>query len=131
MAVYSSQDIDDLRADLGDENQAFSGEELARLLDRAAGNHYVALAMGLFQLLTQSARFNDYVMNEGQERRSEIWQQFKGTYDLLLERPDVKETLGSQAGASGGLQTRKLKYTKTAGQYDEFGIPAWLFTPYP
>lgn len=126
----TADELTDLVADLGDTTGAFSDSELRRLLDRSvspdtgANQHYVAVAMGLFQLLTQAARFADYVVNEAQERRSEIWQNLKGTYDLLMERPDVSKALGPQSGDSGGFQTRSLKYTRTRGLgSDEYAIP--------
>lgn len=122
----ATETLDDLRADLGDSNNAFSEDELTRLLERAAGNHYVALAMGLFQLTTQSARFADYVVNEGQERRSEIWNQLKGSYDLLMTRPDVKVALGENSGVGGGMQTRKLSYTHTRQPGGEYSRPDWV-----
>lgn len=128
--MATEQELTDLRNDLGDTTGAFSDEELTRLLERSvdgSGNaqHYVALAMGIFQLLTQAARFASYVVNEAQERREEIWKNLKGTYDLLLARPDVDAILGSSS--SGGLITRKFTYTRTRTTTGEYAVPDWPF----
>jgi hypothetical protein len=127
--MATQQELDDLSADLGDTNGAFEQAELVRLLERSrdeSGNerHYVALAMGIFQLLTQAARFADYVVNEAQERRSEIWKNLKGTLDLLMERPDVSSALGPDS--SGGFQRRAMSYTRTRTAAGEYAFPNLL-----
>jgi hypothetical protein len=118
----TGEELDDLRADLGDETNAFTEEELVRLVIRGAGNHWVAVALGIFQLLTQSARFSAYVVNETQDR-ADVWRQLKGTYDALLARPDVRAVLGSGAGAGGTIRTRKLGYASTLNDLGEYGAP--------
>lgn len=126
--VATEDMLRDLRVDLGDEAGAFTDEELRRLLVRSVHptsgleQPSVALAMGIFQLLTQAARFASYTVNEAEERRGEIWKQLEGTYQLLLRRPDVNDALGS-AGSNGAVAFRAFTYTKTRGQYDEYGIP--------
>lgn len=117
--------VSDLRADLGDEANAFDDEELTRLLERSRDSngterHSVALAMGIFQLLTQAARFASYTVNEAEERRGEIWKALEAAYNLLLTRPDVNEALGS-GGTIGAMTTRQMKWQKTSAHADEYG----------
>lgn len=125
--MATSDALSDLRQDLGDEAGAFTEDELRRLLVRSADPQTgeerpsVALAMGIFQLLTQAARFADYVVNEAQERRGEIWKQLEGTYELLLKRPDVRDVLAP--ATSGAITFRAFTYTKTRVTYDEYGFP--------
>ncbi len=127
MAI-TQDEVDDLRADLGDTTSAFSQEELERLLVRsadAAGNsrHFVALAYGILQLLNQANRFATYVINEAEERRGEIAKNLRETYKLLLERADVAEELGN--AADGAMQTRRWTFTRTRSASGEYTVPDW------
>lgn len=120
------EEVNDLRADLGDTTSAFTQEELERLLERSqdsAGNnrHFVALAYGILQLLNQANRFATYTVNEAQERRGEIAQNLRATYKLLLDRPDVAEELGAAAG--GGMVTRSWTFKRTLGASTEYSVP--------
>lgn len=129
--MATDQELSDLRNDLGDTAGAFSVPELTRLLERSQDSngdsqHYVALAMGVFQLLTQAARFADYTVNEAQERKSEIWKNLEGTYKLLLLRPDVSAALGPDSSGAGVIVRRRTKYTKTRTAAGEYAFPDLL-----
>lgn len=126
--VVLQQEVDDLRADLGDTTGAFTQEELVRLLERSqdgAGEnrHFVALAYGILQLLNQANRFASYTINEAEERRSEIAKNLRETYRMLLDRPDVAEELGAAAG--GGMVTRRFTFTRTRSATGEYVVPDW------
>jgi hypothetical protein len=125
----TQQVVDDLRADLGDSAGAFTNEELTRLLERSqdsGGNqrYYVALAMGLYQLLNQAARFADYTVNEAAERRGEIWEHLRGSLQLLMDRDDVRSVLGQ--GEAGGFQRRRMTYTRTVAASGEYNFPSLI-----
>jgi hypothetical protein len=75
--------VNKLRRKLGDTNQAFSDAELAVLLDEAGGDFATALREGLFELLTQAARLNDYTTGQSSEKKSQVFQQLKETYQLV------------------------------------------------
>lgn len=126
--MATPQQLTDLRNDLGDVNEAFTNEELGRLFDRATeygvttfpDAHWVAMALGVLQLTTQAARFNDYVLTDNQERRSQVWSQFNTLLEELKAIPAVNRVIGTTAGDSGVPVFRKLTYNNTqtlAGEY--------------
>lgn len=126
--MATDQQVTDLRNDLGDVNEAFTVEELQRLFARAAeygvttspDSHWVAMALGVLQLTTQAARFNDYVLTDNQERRSQVWSQFNSLLEELKAIPAVNRVLGSTAGDAGAIQFRKLTYNNTQNLTAEY-----------
>ncbi len=79
--------IADLRQDLGDTGTppAFADPELQALLDREGGDHRRALLRGLWQLLTQAARFNDYSLGQSREQQSQVFDHLKALYAAVRE----------------------------------------------
>lgn len=83
--------VAELRLDLGDTGTppAFTDTELAALLTRAGNNGRLALAHGLWQLLTQAARLNDYTVGQSDEKRSQVFDQLRTAYALASTNSDV------------------------------------------
>lgn len=103
--------VAELRVDLGDTGTppAFTDAELTALLARASNNGRLALAQGLWQLLTQAARLNDYTVGQSDEKRSQVFAQLQAAYKL------------ASAGAdSGEVRTAPLRYGTTVAT-SEFG----------
>lgn len=132
MTVFSEHDVADLRADLGDIGNRWKVEELEQLLDRAQRRYAagtaqqwvdIACAMGLAQLLSNAAKFNDYVIAEEQQKKSDIWRQMNGTYQNKLLMGHVKAALNIEGGSTSGIQQQTLGYQRTRGSGDEFASP--------
>lgn len=103
--------VAELRLDLGDTGTppAFTDAELSALLARAGNNGRLALAQGLWQLLTQAARLNDYTIGQSDEKRSQVFAQLQAAYKLASTGGDV-----------GTVQTAPIRYG-TAVATSEFG----------
>lgn len=86
MSELSSSQIEDFRADIGDENNAFAIEELQRLYTRANGNYDAAVVLAIEQLLAGSAKFNDYTEGQSKEEISQIFEHLQSLLAVKLER---------------------------------------------
>lgn len=129
MAVWQAKDINDLRADLADTNNRWDADALNQLMDRAsrklpAGNAQmwvdIACAMALMQLLPSAARFNDWVVAEEQQKKSDIWKQLNGTYQDKIAMAHVRAALNIEGGAASAVQMGTLGYQRSRGNGDEF-----------
>lgn len=129
MAVWQAKDIQDLRADLADTNNRWDADALNQLMDRASrklpsGNAQmwvdIACTMALMQLLPSAARFNDWVVAEEQQKKSDIWKQLNGTYQDKLAMSHVRAALNIEGGAASAVQMGTLGYQRSRGMADEF-----------
>lgn len=132
MAGYTQREVRDLRTDLADKNSKWDEQDLIRLLDRAREKFPtgtvqqlidIACALGLGELLGSAALFNDWVVAEEQQKKSDIWRQLSGTLDRKLALAHVRAALNIEGGVSGRIVTRKLGYSRTARNRDEFSRP--------
>lgn len=118
-ALWTEADRDRLARFLGDAGFRFPPEDLTDLLDQADDAYPalyrddaalplprkrqqvvdIATALGLYQLLAQASRLNDYVIQESQERLSQIPAQIERALGLLLARPWVAAVLGPKESA--------------------------------
>lgn len=128
-AAYGAGEVTDLRADLGDTQDKWETEALQALLNRAArklpaGTPQqwvdVAAAMGLAQLLSSAARFNDYVIAEEQQKKSDIFRGMNAAYQNKLALNHVRVALGLSGGDIDAVIIVKLGYTRTREAGDEF-----------
>lgn len=129
MAVWQAKDIQDLRADLADTNNRWDGDALHQLMDRASrkfpsGNAQqwvdIACALALMQLLPSAARFNDWVVAEEQQKKSDIWKQLNGTYQDKIAMGHVRAALNIEGGAASAPQMGTLGYQRSRRAADEF-----------
>lgn len=76
--------VERLRRNLGDVGSgAFRDDELAQLLEEQAGDERRALRQGLWEMLAQGARWNDYTDGLADEKKSQIFKQLRELYGLV------------------------------------------------
>lgn len=94
----------DFRDDIGDENSAFSDDDINRLETRAierygAGFAYEgAIVLALNQLVANAAKFADYTANDSSEKKQ---QKFKNIMEVRkMYKADLAEAQEDAAGSS-------------------------------
>lgn len=103
----TSQEIEDFRNDIGDENKAFSADEIQRLYVRG-GSYDGAIVLGIEQLLASIAKFNDYKMNMSDEDAN---QAFNNLQDLL----EVKHSRARKAKSKSSVRLVRLSRSRKSG----------------
>lgn len=95
----------DLRADLGDTGpqQAFGNDELARLWQRAGGDHTAAVILGIRQLLMEAAKRTAYTVGQSRE---EADQTFVHLREMLAELQATRGMIAI-APSRGGVARRE------------------------
>lgn len=85
----TTQQIADLRADIGDETEtAFTDDEITRIwarvaaADNATDQHEAALALMARQLMANAAKFADYTAGDTSEKRQQIFQNLEKLYKM-------------------------------------------------
>jgi hypothetical protein len=95
---------DDFRDDIGDENGAYADEDIDRLEARAIARWGAAVAfegarlLAVQQLLANAAKFNDYVANDSQEKKSQKFNNLLKLRDMY--KGDLREAQEDAAGSS-------------------------------
>ena len=76
----------DIQADLGigSDEAVFTHDELDRLYDRASSNYELSVAYAIRQILMIAAKFNDYTAGYTAEKKSQVFQQLRGMYEVWL-----------------------------------------------
>jgi len=99
MATLTPEQIEDLRADLGDQTEpyAFTESELQRLFTRADGDYYKTFLLALEQLTMNATKFYKYVAGFTRAEQDEIFEQLKA----MLEYHTKKQSGTKQAFISG------------------------------
>lgn len=105
----SSDQIADLKADIGDVNDAFSDPEITRIWSRVSGasdansQHEAALALMARQLMTNAAKLHDFSVAGDSNKASQIFKNMKALYETF--KPSLESALGTnQSVARGGLR---------------------------
>jgi hypothetical protein len=99
MALTSDQ-ITDLRADLGDSGSAFTEPELQRLWDRVsnAPNDYTryraTLGLAWYQIRAGAAKFHDYEAGAIKEKMEQVFKHATEMYEEL--KPDVEAAMSQK-----------------------------------
>lgn len=95
--TLTDQEIEDLRADIGDvgAEPAFEKPELNRLYVRAGYDYNTTVVLALRQLYAQTWRLADYKQNQSEEKRSQIMSNLKKLLDhwesiVDAAKPQVK-----------------------------------------
>lgn len=74
MATLTSDQLTDLRADLGDvPTSTFSDTELNRLYTRAESDYTQTIVLALRQMTMNAAKFNDYTAGMDTDKKSQIF----------------------------------------------------------
>jgi len=111
---------DDFRADIGDENEAFSSAEIDHLEVRAIAKYGADVAyegarlMAVNQVVANAAKFSDYTANDSQEKKS---QKFA---NLLKLRGIYKDELAEAQEDAAGASVRMGRTTKKPTRWKEY-----------
>jgi hypothetical protein len=97
--MSASTPRDRLRKNLGDVGTppAFSDAELDALLADVAGDEDTALRDGLWQLLAQGAKWNDYTTGQSDEKKSQVWDHLWAMYGEVKARVAAAADQGQAA----------------------------------
>ncbi len=87
----SSDQLTDIRADIGDTNNAFSNAELQRLYERASESYEGTVLLAIDQLLMNASKLADFTSGESSERRSQIFDQLTKVRALWAGRTSSKK----------------------------------------
>jgi NADH:ubiquinone oxidoreductase subunit C len=113
MADATTDQISDLRADVGDAGETvFSDEEIQRIWTRVSGasneveQHEAALALMFRQLMAQATTLVDHTAGDVEEKTSQLRKQFEANYKLYK----------SSLEAAVGTETRQFSRAKLRGK---------------
>lgn len=86
--TLTPQQLARFREDVGDTlpTPAFSNEELNDIYTDEGENWNKAVLRAIWRLLTNASRFNDYVQNETQEKKQQIFANLERLYKLQLDK---------------------------------------------
>lgn len=106
MAI-TSQQISDLRADFGDDDESsstevFSDAEISRIWDRVSGaandtiRHEASLALMFRQVLNQANKLHDYSTGATDEKLSQVRKHLKDSYEMYKPSLDAAQSRQTQ-----------------------------------
>jgi len=107
-------DYDDFRADIGDEEEAFTEPEIDKLETRAIAKYGADVAyegarvLAMNQVIANASKFSDYTANDSSEKKQ---QKFKNALELRkLYKAELDDAIEDAAGATVrmGRSTTKL-----------------------
>ena len=83
MATLTSDQLSDLRGDIGDGSEnAFTDDELNRLFTRADSDYETTVILALWQILISTAKFRDFVVGFTRDEAATIFQNMKAAYEM-------------------------------------------------
>lgn len=117
MAATSEQ-LADIRADIGDTGASFSDAELQRIWERVSGasdealRHEAACGLAIRQLLANSAKLHDYTVAGDSNKASQVYKQLQALYAMY--KPALDSALKTKPPA-----VKKAKMRRYARDRDE------------
>lgn len=93
--IPTQQQIDDIRADIGDAGDAFTNDEIIRVWGRISGapneitQHEASVALLIRQLMVQSAKLVDIKAGDTEEKLSQLMKNLRTLFDLYKPSLDA------------------------------------------
>lgn len=91
MATLDSDQLTDIRADIGDDGTVFSDAELHRLYTRTSSDYNKAVVLALRQLLMNAAKLHDYRIAQSSESRSQVFKHLKMMLEYWEEKAETRQ----------------------------------------
>ena len=86
MAELTEAELLRFRADIGDTTEAFSDAELQALYAYASESYTRSVVYAIDQLIVNAAKFADYVQNQSQEKKKQIFDNLLKVRELWKDR---------------------------------------------
>lgn len=85
MATLTSDQLADLRADLGDvPTTTFTDDELHRLYTRAESDYNQTVVLAVKQMLANAAKFSDFTTGMDESKKSQVFDHLKYLLSLYV-----------------------------------------------
>ena len=103
MMALTPEQLARFRQDVGDTlpSPAFSTEEINDIYTDEGGDWNKAVLRAIWRLLSNASRLSDYVQNETQERKKQVFDNLQALYRLQMEKIE-RENSNQQPRFSSG-----------------------------